>query len=83
MAEDPVEPSSPAGSPVDGDALLAFTDRMETLLGRLDEDGVSDARRRRWERKLTDLVEAARRDLDDARDQLRRFEARIERRLDG
>lgn len=79
---EPVLPGSSPRGMVDADDFLAFTERLRAAHHRVDEAKVSDERRARWQRRLLAITDAARADLDRAEEQLGRFEADLDRRLD-
>lgn len=65
---------------VDADDFLGFTRRLRALHERVDEATVSRDQRGRWQRKLIALADVGQRDLAQAAEQLRRFEAELDRR---
>ncbi len=66
---------------LDADDFLGFTERLRTVRERIEAAAVSREQKGRWQRKLLAITDAAQRDLDDATDLLRRFEAELDRRL--
>lgn len=66
---------------LDADDFMGFTERLRAVHGRVDAARVSREQKGRWQRKLLSITDAAQRDLDDATDLLRRFEAELDRRL--
>ena len=74
---DPVVPGQSRGM-LDADDFLAFTQRLRALHQRVDGADVSDKRQARWQRRLLDITDAARTNLDVGKQQLRRFEAELE-----
>lgn len=66
---------------LDADDFMGFTERLRAVHVRVDGAKVTREQRSRWQRKLLSITDAAKRDLDDAVEQLRRFEAELDRRL--
>lgn len=66
---------------VDAAALLSLTAELRSVRERIDEADVSDEQRQRWQRTLGGIAEGATRDLENARAQLHRFSAQIDRTL--
>lgn len=64
---------------VDADALLALTSELRSLRARLDEAGVTGEQRKRWQHTMAAIAEGATTDVDNARAQLRRLAARVDR----
>ncbi|MDX1658149.1 MAG: hypothetical protein R3343_04960 [Nitriliruptorales bacterium] len=77
---DPVVPGQARGM-LDADEFLAFTQRLRAIHERVDEADVSDKRQARWQRRLLDITDAARTNLDHGEQQLRRFEAELDEHL--
>lgn len=73
--------SQPQDSPLDAEALLALTSELRSLRARLDDADITDEQRQRWQRTMGAIAEGATTDLDNARAQLRRLAARVDRAL--
>lgn len=73
------ERGQPAHGQLDAEAVLAFTGRLRSLRGRVDDAKVSEEQRRRWHSQLAAISSGAAEDLDRATAQLHRLEAAIDR----
>lgn len=65
---------------VDADDFLGFTTRLREAHARVDTTKASREQRGRLQRRLIAIADAAHRDLEQASDLLRRFEAELDRR---
>lgn len=68
------------GGLVDAKDFLRFTTRLREVHERVDAARVSPEQKRRWQRRLMSLAVAGQRDLADAKEQLHRFAAEVDRR---
>lgn len=64
---------------LDAEAVLAFTGRLKSLRGRVDDAKVSDEQRHRWQTQLAAISSGAAEDLERATAQLHRLEAAVDR----
>lgn len=71
--------STGSGGLVDAHALLAFTEQLHVVHGRVDGAAVSEEQRRRWQVRLAAISEGATVDLLRAHAQLRRLDADLDR----
>ncbi len=71
--------SQPQESLVDADELLALTSELRSLRARLEEAAVTDEQRQRWQRTMGAIAEGATTDVENARAQLRRLAAKVDR----
>lgn len=68
---------------VDAEELLALTRELRSLRARLDDADVSDEQRKRWQRTMGAIAEGGTSDVENARAQLRRLTAQVERTVEA
>jgi hypothetical protein len=64
---------------VDAGDFLGFTTRLREAHGRVEGARVSREKKGRWQRRLIAIADAGHRDLEQASELLRRFEAELDK----